>query len=96
MKRHMRAGLFDALMDRPREARYKSLFSPKTPAVEPLPPLPTREDPSVKAARDREKLEAGRRKGRRATVLTSGQGVTDEGTLGRPRLTGDRSATLLG
>ena len=46
---------------------------PKAPAA--LPPPPTREDPSIAAAREKLRLSAKRRKGRRASVLTSNQGV---------------------
>lgn len=69
-------------------------FSSSTPSVPPPPPPPTREDPEVKAAREKTRLAALQRKGRRASILTGGQGVEDSlGSVSRPEA---RSAQLLG
>jgi hypothetical protein len=73
-------------------------FSSSAPvAPAPLPPLPEREDPAVLEAREKLRLSEKRRKGRRASILTSGSGLDDElGIVQRPsagRLyAGDRSA----
>ncbi len=66
--------------------------APKAPP--PLPPLPTRADPAIEAARKRQQTSALMRKGRRASILTSGRGVEDElGTVSRPEA---RGAKLFG
>lgn len=62
-----------------------SLFGGAKPPTPPPPaPLPVREDPAVKEAERRERLATARRRGRRATILTSGQGTTDNATITRP------------
>jgi len=64
----------------------------KTPP--PLPPLPTRADPEIEAARKRQQTADKMRKGRKSAILTSGQGVQDElGTVSRPQA---RTSKLLG
>lgn len=84
-------------------SKFSSLFSaigglfggdaPNAPA--PPPPLPTRGDPEVAAARKREKLAARRRGGRASSILTSGRGVEEQlGTVSRPEAT--RASELLG
>lgn len=62
-----------------------SLFSsPKKPA--PLPPLPTREDPSIAAAAEKKRLAEGKRKGIGDTIVTGGLGITTDPTVNRPNL----------
>ena len=50
---------------------------------EPDPP-PTRDDPALSEAREKERLAALRRKGRAASIKTSGMGVADSATITRP------------
>ena len=65
---------------------------PSTPASPP--PLPTREDPQIRAARETQRQAELRRKGRRKAILTTGRGIEDElGTVNRPQA---REARLLG
>jgi len=48
-------------------------------------PVPTRRDPDVLAARERQTAEESRRRGRRAAIKTSPRGVTDPlGVVRRP------------
>jgi len=70
--------------------------SPSAPA--PLQPLPTREDPSIAEAREKLRLSEKQRKGRRASILTGGSGVQDEGlgSLSRPAAGNGRQSQLLG
>ena len=59
---------------------------PKLP--DPAPPPPQREDPDVQAARERE-LERNRlARGRRTTLLTGGEGVTEAAPVARKTLLG--------
>lgn len=52
----------------------------KAPKVEPLPPIPTKEDDSdVKRKAEETRLAGRRRMGLLNTIRTSGRGVTDEG-----------------
>jgi len=63
-----------------------SIFSgPKMPELPPPPPPPpTREDPAI-AARQKEVVDAEkRRKGRAASNLTGGEGVLGETNVDRP------------
>ena len=84
--------------------KFRSLFgggasnSSSTPAPAPPPPLPTRKDPEIGAARERQRLASLRQSGRRATIMTSAAGLDDEDTLGgspirRPTA---RAASVLG
>lgn len=66
---------------------------PPPPPPEPPPPPPTPADPSVEAARNAERQAALRRKGRRSTILTGGEGVLGETSTDRPAA---RAAELLG
>jgi hypothetical protein len=67
---------------------------PEIPPPPELPEVPTIDDPEIAAARERQRQAELRRKGRRAAILTGGQGVTDPlGVVNRPQA---RSATLLG
>ncbi len=69
-------------------------LTPDVPGAKPLPPLPTRQDPAIGAARREQQTLERRRRGRRSTILTSGQGVEDQlGIISRPQA---RSAQLLG
>ena len=64
------------------------------PEPAPLPPPVSRTDPAIEEARKRQRSAELERKGRRAAILTSGQGVTDElGTVARPEA---RAAVNLG
>lgn len=67
----------------------KSFLSPpKPPTPTPPPPLPTREDPAVAEAARRERLAAAQRRGRRATLITGGQGAEGEAPVERKTLLG--------
>lgn len=69
------------------------------PEPEPPPPPPTREDPEVKEARADQRRAEKRRKGRRASILTSGEGVEDDlgSSVSRPQAGGNRGgAQVLG
>ncbi len=67
-------------------------FGSSPPAVTPLPPLPTREDPAIAKAKEDQRSAELRRKGRRAAILTSGEGAeeTEDQLAGidRPRAYG--------
>ena len=56
--------------------------SPSIPAAPP--PPPRREDPSIVEARQKARLARGRRRGRRATLLTSSEGVLGDPVLNQP------------
>ncbi len=73
-------------------SKLKSIFGgAKTP--EPLPELPTREDPAIAAARKTQQSAERLRRGRKSSILTSSSGVQDDASILRP---GARSAKLLG
>jgi len=74
----------------------KSIFSPpKPPAPVAPPPVVTREDPAIAEAQKKLKDSEAKRKGRAASILTGGQGVTDD--LGNVTQTAARGgATVLG
>lgn len=64
-----------------------SLFSsPSPPPPPPPPPVPTPEDPAVDEARRKLRQAELRRRGRRATILTSGLGDRSAAPTGRPGL----------
>lgn len=68
-----------------------SFFAPKPslPPVQPAPAPVTREDPAVQEARrDAQRRAAGLQRGRRATLLTGGAGVTTPATTARATLLG--------
>jgi len=78
----------------------KNLFSPpKPPAPPPLvqqvtappPPVPTRAEPEVREARERESKRGAlaRGRGRRSTILTSPLGATDTPRVSRRAALGD-------
>ena len=66
-----------------------SIFSPPKPkAPPPAPPPPTPDDPAIEDARRRERDAARRRRGRQATILTSGLGDANSPQLQQPTLLG--------
>lgn len=73
----------------------KGVFSkPDAPAA--LPPPPTFDDPAIAAAKEKLRLSEKRRKGRRASVLTSNRGVDNNSPVIKrvAALGGDRDAKL--
>lgn len=63
-----------------------SLFSPPTPTPPALPPVPKPDDPAIEEARRKRRLAELNRRGRGSTVLTGGEGVTEEAPVKRPEL----------
>lgn len=62
----------------------KSIFSPpKPPALSAPPPIPTREDPAIAAARDKLRLSEKRRRGRRAAILAPPEDSLSEPIMAR-------------
>jgi len=57
-------------------------FAPSPPAPTPPPPLPTPEDPAVAERKRKERLARLSRRGRAATILTSG----GDDALGSPNV----------
>ncbi len=56
-----------------------------TPVPPPTPtPPPERDSLAAAAAADKERKEALKRRGRKASILNSAQGVTEDAPLGRP------------
>lgn len=69
---------------------FLSPSPPPPPPPSPLPPEPvTRNEPEVEEARRKERLAARLRKGRAATILTSGTGVAGPAPVARKRLLGE-------
>lgn len=69
---------------------------PSTPSLPPPPPpAPTRANSAeaISSAQEKERTEALKRKGRKATILSGGQGVVGDAPLSQPAA---RSAQLLG
>jgi len=65
-----------------------SFLSPKPPALPAAPPPPPSvEDPAVQDARSRQLVADSKVKGRRATLLTGGEGV-EPGNIGKKSLLG--------
>ena len=61
-------------------------FSPSRPRLPPPPPPPPqRDDPAIAEARKKLRASELRRKGRRATILTGGEGVLGTAPLAQPR-----------
>ena len=68
-----------------------SIFNPPKPKAPPPPPPPPPEpakDPEVEEARSQERHSAKRRRGRQATILTGGLGLTDDPLVQQPKLLG--------
>ena len=64
----------------------KGFISPKTPRLPPAPPAPpTRDDPAIAAAGKKQQAADLRRRGRRSTIITGGQGVLGGTPLSQPR-----------
>lgn len=66
-----------------------AIFSKPAPPT-PLPPprVPTRDDPAVEAARKRAQIAARNAKGRAATILTGGQGLSGDAPTNKKTLLG--------
>ena len=59
-------------------------FSPKAPpAPKPLPPLPTRADPAVAAAKTKLRLSSQKRRGPQKSILTQLGSSNDSGVIKR-------------
>ncbi len=66
-----------------------AIFSkPSPPALPPLPPPPEPADPDVEAARKRALAAARNAKGRAATILTGGQGLSGDAPVNKKTLLG--------
>jgi hypothetical protein len=66
-----------------------SIFNPPKPKAPPPPPPPPKaDDPAIEGARQREREAARRRRGRQATILTSGLGDPAQPQLQQPTLLG--------
>lgn len=61
--------------------------APPTP-LPPPPPVPSRADPAVEAARKRAQIAARNAKGRAATILTGGQGLSGDTPANKKTLLG--------
>lgn len=59
-------------------AKQQSKASKRSAEIAAHPEAPEREDASVAKAGEKQRLAELQRKGRRATILTSGQGVADD------------------
>lgn len=66
-----------------------SFLAPSPSPPPPPPPLPTRNDEEVEEARRKEIIAQRLRRGRVATILTGGQGLTGSAPVGRKRLLGE-------
>lgn len=64
------------------------LSGPDIPAPAAVPATPSREDPAVAEARARATRDASRVRGRRASLVTGGQGVSGDATVTKRRLFG--------
>lgn len=58
--------------------------SPKPPPIQPLPPPITREDPEIKAAKEKQRRSELQRKGRRSQILTGSDIESTFGDVSRP------------
>ena len=61
------------------------------PPPAPPPPAPTRDSEEIRKAEQAEKDRSRRQAGRKASILTSGRGLLDEGPIDKPSLIGDSS-----
>mgnify|MGYP003628757516 FL=1 len=87
MKSHGHRYAGDARFTPRNGRRFGSIFSPPSPSLPPpAPPPPTVDDPSVEEARRKRRLVEARRRGRQATILTSGTGDESTATVNRPGL----------
>ena len=60
--------------------------APKAPALPPPPPPPPKlDDPAIAVARKKQRASDLRRKGRRATIITGGEGVLGSAPLAQPQ-----------
>jgi len=65
------------------------MSAPKPPPLPPAPPPPPEQnDPAVLDARKREIDAASKARGRKSTLLTGGEGITEAGNLARKTLLG--------
>lgn len=64
------------------------LAKPKIPPLPAPPDQPSRDDPSIEAARKKEREAAARRKGRASTIITGGAGLTSDAPLSQPQALG--------
>ena len=70
-----------------------SMFSsPKLPAQQPTPQVPTIADPGVAAAAEAERVNAANRKGRGSTILTAGLGDISQANVEKKKLLGATAA----
>ena len=80
-----------------RDSQPVNFGSGSSPAYQPPPaappPIPTPSDPAVTAASAAERSAAARARGRGATVVTGGMGLTTPAAITAPRLTGSRVLT---
>lgn len=75
-------------------AKKVGLAKDEKPLAVPPPPPPSTEDVAIQEVKERARDTEARRRGRRASILTSSRGVEDElGVFNRPRA---RAAELLG
>lgn len=69
-------------------------ITPKMPEAPAIPPPPSVEDPEIADARKKQTDTELKRRGRKASIMTSARGVEDElGVVNRPQA---RAAALLG
>ena len=60
----------------------------KVPSLPAPPKQPSRDDPSIEAARKAQRLADLRRKGRKSTIITGGAGLTSDAPLSQPQALG--------
>ena len=65
-----------------------AIFAKPPAPLPPAPPPPTPDDPAVEAARKRAQRAARLAKGRAATILTGGQGLTGDTSATKKTLLG--------
>lgn len=65
-----------------------AVFSKPSPPPLPAPLAPTTEDPAVEVARKRAQRAAQNAKGRAATILTGGEGLTGDTPINKKTLLG--------
>lgn len=73
----------------------RSIISPPKPDIPAAPaPAPKRDDPAIADARKKALAAERRRSGRRASIVTGGQGVGEEGLGSTPTAGGATKNTL--